>query len=127
MIGSVIEIVIAGLLLLGAFLAFVAALGLFRLPDLYTRMHAASKAGTAGSGLLLLAVAMQSGDAEVWLKCLLAIGFFFLTAPVSAHLLAKAAARHGQPLPPPEGDGGMDGRGADSKDLGNGRKVNADQ
>lgn len=117
MIGSAIELVIAGLLLLGALLTFVAALGLFRLPDLYSRMHAASKAGTAGSGILLLAVAMQSGEAEVWLKCLLAIGFFFLTAPVSAHLLAKAAMRDGQPLPPPEGDAGANGRNADSEEL----------
>jgi multicomponent Na+:H+ antiporter subunit G len=103
LIASAFEIAIAFLLLSGALLALIAALGLFRLPDLYTRMHAASKAGTAGSGLLLLAVALQSGDAGTWLKCLAAIAFFFLTAPVSAHLLAKAAASRGQPLPPPEG------------------------
>jgi multicomponent Na+:H+ antiporter subunit G len=109
MIDNAIQIAIAVLLLLGAVLTFVAALGLFRLPDLYTRMHAASKAGTAGSGLLLLAVALQSADVATWVKCLLAIAFFFLTAPVSAHLLAKAATRAGQPLPPPEG---TDGRGA---------------
>lgn len=105
MIGAVVEVVVAMLLLVGASLTFLAALGLFRLPDLYTRMHAASKAGTAGSGLLLLAVALRSGEAEVWLKCLLTIAFLFLTAPVSAHLLAKAAVRHGQPLPPPVGGG----------------------
>jgi multicomponent Na+:H+ antiporter subunit G len=104
LIASAIEIVIACLLLLGATLTLIAALGLFRLPDLYTRMHASSKAGTAGSGLLLLAVALQSGEADTWVKCLLAILFFFLTAPVSAHLLAKAAANGGQPLPPPEGN-----------------------
>jgi multicomponent Na+:H+ antiporter subunit G len=103
MIGTLIESVIAILILLGACLTLVAALGLFRLPDLYTRMHASSKAGTAGSGLLLLGVAIQSGEAEVWIKCLFAIAFFFLTAPVAAHLLAKAAVRSGQSLPPPEG------------------------
>lgn len=103
MIGTLIDLLIGFLILLGACLTFVAALGLFRLPDLYTRMHAASKAGTAGSGLLLLAVAIQSGEADVWIKAILAIAFFFLTAPVSAHLLAKAAVRAGQPLPPPEG------------------------
>lgn len=102
----IVEGLIAALLLIGALFTLVAALGLFRLPDLYTRMHAASKAGTAGSGLLLLAVAMQSGETDVWVKCMLAIAFFFLTAPVSAHLLAKAALRAGQPLPAPEGDGG---------------------
>lgn len=111
MIDTAVEILIAVLILLGAGLTFVAALGLFRLPDLYTRMHAASKAGTAGSGLLLLAVAIQSGDADTWIKCLLAIVFFFLTAPVSAHLLAKAAVRNGQLLPPPEQDVPVQGGG----------------
>lgn len=106
MIASAIEILIASLLLMGAFVTLVAALGLFRLPDLYTRMHASSKAGTAGSGLLLLAVAIQSGEADTWFKCVLAILFFFLTAPVSAHMLAKAAASGGQRLPPPEGTPG---------------------
>ena len=108
MIATAVEIVVACLLLLGASLTLIAALGLFRLPDLYTRMHASSKAGTAGSGLLLLAVAMQSAETGTWLKCLLALLFFFLTAPVSAHMLAKAAARRGQPLPPPEGHAGTE-------------------
>ena len=103
MIGIATELSIAIVILLGSGLTLVAALGLLRLPDLYTRMHAASKAGAAGSGLLLLAVAMQSGATMVWIKCLMAIVFFLLTAPVAAHLLAKAAAREGQPLPPPEG------------------------
>lgn len=103
MIGIATELSIAIVILLGSGLTLVAALGLLRLPDLYTRMHAASKAGAAGSGLLLLAVAMQSGATIVWIKCLMAIVFFLLTAPVAAHLLAKAAAREGQPLPPPEG------------------------
>lgn len=106
MIHTILEVLIAAAVILGATLTFLAAVGLFRLPDLYTRMHAASKAGTAGSGLLLLAVAIQSGEGDTWIKCLLAIVFFFLTAPVSAHLLAKAAVRHGQALPPPEGDVG---------------------
>jgi len=115
MIGIATEVSIAAVLLLGSALALVAALGLLRLPDLYTRMHAASKAGAAGSGLLLLAVAMQSGEAIVWIKCLTAIVFFLLTAPVAAHLLAKAAAREGQPLPPPEGGAGpVDPAGTES-------------
>jgi multicomponent Na+:H+ antiporter subunit G len=99
MMDSLFEIVIAILLLGGSLLTLVAALGLFRLPDLFTRMHAASKAGTAGSGLLLLGVALQSEDAGVWIKCILTIVFFVLTAPVAAHLLAKAAVRAGVKLP----------------------------
>lgn len=117
MIVTAVDGIIAVLLLLGASLTFVAALGLFRLPDLFTRMHAASKAGTAGSGLLLLAVALHADAPDVWVKCLLAILFFFLTAPVSAHLLAKAAVRWGQRLPPPEGESRAPVPGPDATDL----------
>jgi multicomponent Na+:H+ antiporter subunit G len=96
MTGNLIPLLTAVLLLAGAFIALIAALGLLRLPDLFTRMHAASKAGTAGSGLALLAVALHSGDLTIWLKCLVAILFFVLTAPLSSHLLAKAALKSGR-------------------------------
>jgi multicomponent Na+:H+ antiporter subunit G len=86
-----IPLLSAFLVLAGAGFALVSALGLLRLPDLFTRMHAASKAGTAGSGLLLVAAALGSGDWEIWFKCIAAIGFFVVTAPLAAHLLAKAA------------------------------------
>ena len=101
----VLEILVAILLVGGALISLVAALGLLRLPDLFTRMHAASKAGTAGSGLLLLGVALQAGEAGVWIKCLLTIGFFVLTAPVAAHLLAKAAVKAGMKLPGYDAEG----------------------
>ncbi len=84
--------IIAGLLILsGTFFAFVAAVGLWRFPDIYSRMHAASKAGTLGSGLVLLALAVHSGDTSTVTRALAGITFFLLTAPISAHLLAKAA------------------------------------
>jgi len=79
------------LLVAGSAFALIAALGIVRLPDLLTRMHAASKAGTAGSGLLLIAAAIHLDDWQTWAKALTAIVFFVLTAPVSAHLLAKAS------------------------------------
>jgi len=94
-IETAIEILIAALVLLGAALTFVAALGLFRLPDLYTRMHAASKAGTVGSGLLLLAAGLYSGELAVFARALAGFLFFILTAPVSAHLLARASHKTG--------------------------------
>jgi len=93
--GDIISLLSAFLLLAGALFSLISALGLLRLPDLFTRMHAASKAGTAGSGLLLIAVALDSGEWTIWLKCIAAIGFFVLTAPLSAHLLAKAALAAG--------------------------------
>ncbi|WMT87984.1 monovalent cation/H(+) antiporter subunit G [Pelagibacterium sp. 26DY04] len=83
---------LAGIMLIvGAIFSFLAAFGIVRLPDLYTRMHSASKAGAVGSGLALLAIALVSFDGAVILRALLGIVFFMLTAPISAHLLARAA------------------------------------
>lgn len=86
------------LLLAGAIFALIAAIGVFRLPDLYTRMHAAAKAGAAGCGLILLAVALVSFDGAVALRALIGIGFLLLTTPVSAHLLARAQIKSGGPI-----------------------------
>lgn len=83
---------IAGvLLLIGTAFSFLAAVGILRLPDLYTRMHAASKAGTMGSGLMLVAIAIASMDGSVALRAFVGVVFLILTGPVSAHLLARAA------------------------------------
>ncbi len=83
---------IAGLLLIaGAIFALLAAVGLLRLPDIYSRMHAASKAGTLGSGLMLIALAVHAGDTATTSRAIAGVVFFLLTAPISAHLLAKAA------------------------------------
>jgi len=79
------------MMLLGAFFALTAAIGVLRLPELYTRMHAASKAGVVGSGLLLLALALFQHDLSTVTRAVAAIVFLLLTAPISAHLLAKAA------------------------------------
>jgi multicomponent Na+:H+ antiporter subunit G len=87
-----------GLIVIGAAFALTASIGLVRLPDLYTRMHAASKAGTLGSCMMLVALAVSSGDLAVASRAIAGILFFLLTAPISAHLLAKAAHAAGQPL-----------------------------
>ncbi len=79
------------LLLIGALFSLLAAVGILRLPDLYTRMHAASKAGTMGSGLMLIAIAVIAFDGPVILRALVGVVFLLLTTPVSAHLLARAA------------------------------------
>jgi multicomponent Na+:H+ antiporter subunit G len=71
--------------------ALVAAIGVLRLGDVYMRMHAASKAGTLGSGLALLAIALYSQELDVFTRAVAGVVFFLLTAPVSAHLLARAA------------------------------------
>ncbi|MEM9221721.1 MAG: monovalent cation/H(+) antiporter subunit G [Pseudomonadota bacterium] len=84
--------VIAGLLcIFGAGFVLVAAIGVLRLDDLYMRMHAASKAGTLGSGVLLVALAVNAETGDIVMRALAGVVFFLLTAPVSAHLLARAA------------------------------------
>ena len=88
----VVQDLVAGvLIIIGALFALVAAIGILRLPDLYTRMHAASKAGTLGSGAMLIALAVYAGDLATATRAIAGVIFFLLTAPISAHLLAKAA------------------------------------
>ena len=96
---DIIQSYVAGILvLIGAGFAFVAALGLIRLPDVYSRMHAASKAGTVGSGAMLVALAVVANDQATVTRALAGVVFFMLTAPISAHLLAKAAYSAGYKL-----------------------------
>lgn len=99
MMVDIIQNYIAGLLIIiGAAFALVAAVGLVRLPDVYSRMHAASKAGTLGSGVMLLALAVVANDQATITRALAGILFFLLTAPIAAHLLAKAAYAAGYQL-----------------------------
>lgn len=84
--------VLAGVcLLLASLFSLTAAIGLLRLPDVFTRMHAASKAGTLGSGFALLAIALMGVDFPIIMRAIFGILFFLLTAPIAAHLLARAA------------------------------------
>lgn len=84
--------ILAALFLLGgtAFM-LAAAIGLLRLPDLYTRTHAVTKAGTLGVGLVVLAAAFAFGDLSVAARAILVLLFVLLTAPVSAHMIGRAA------------------------------------
>lgn len=91
------EIVTGVLIIVGGGFCAIAAIGILRMPDIYIRMHAATKAGTLGAGLILAAVAVHFGGGVV-LKSLAAIVFLIVTAPVAAHLLGRAAYRSGVPL-----------------------------
>lgn len=77
-------------ILLGSFFTIVGAFGLVRLPDVFTRMHAASIVDTAGVGLLILGMALQAGLSLVALKLLFLLALFFFTGPVVTHALAQA-------------------------------------
>lgn len=95
MITAAMQYLGAAVMLAGASFSLLAAIGIVRLPDLYTRLHAASKAGVVGAGLILAAVAIVSFDAAVAMRAGLGIIFLLLSTPVSAHLLARAAYKSG--------------------------------
>lgn len=85
--------IVAALMVLGAFFAFVAALGVNRLPDFYMRMHAATKAGAFGATLLLIAASLYFGSLRTSIISILVIVFFYLTTPTAAQSIARAAYR----------------------------------
>ena len=86
-----IEILASLLLFAGAGFMLLAAVGVVRMPDLYTRMQATTKATTLGVGCLVLAVAVGVGGIGAWVRAAAIIVFLYLTAPVAAHLIARAA------------------------------------
>ena len=91
----ILDVLSALLLLTGVLLAVVAGLGLVRLPDLFSRMHAATKPATLGLALVLLGAALRVEDGSEVAKLLLVGAFAFLTAPVAAHMIGRAAYRVG--------------------------------
>lgn len=98
------EIVVAISLLGGAFFMLIASIGMLRLPDLYTRMHAVTKAGTVGVGFLLLAAALFFNDVTVVSRVLGTLLFIFMTAPIGAHLLGKVMLEKGYKMWKPDKD-----------------------
>ncbi len=80
----------AVLLLAGAAFMLLAAIGILRLPDLFTRMSATSKAAGLGSSLALLAVAAHFTQLDVTTRAVAAIVFLFMTIPVAAHMVGRA-------------------------------------
>ena len=88
-------IIASALLLVGSLFCLVAAVGMLRLPDTIIRIHAATKAGTLGTGCILAAEAVIAGELGTTLKTLAVIVFLLLTAPVAAHLIGRAAYHRG--------------------------------
>lgn len=86
------------LMLVGALFLLLAAIGMLRMPDLFTRMQAATKASTLGIACVLLAVALHFTSVGVTMRALAALAFFLLTAPVTAHLIGRASYFVGTPL-----------------------------
>ncbi len=95
-----LEILVSGLLLLGLFFLLTGTIGLLRLKDVYSRMHATSKSTTFGvAGVLLAAlIYFRFLGLSPGLKESLILGFLLLTAPLGAHMIARAAYRTGVPM-----------------------------
>jgi len=82
-------------ILIGVTFDFLGVLGLVRLPDVYNRLQAATKCVTFGSAGLLFGVFILQGFNSFGFKVLIGIAFIFLTSPVAAHVIARAAHRSG--------------------------------
>src|SRR5574339_521760 len=93
-----IDVVTAVLWVIGSAFAFLAALGVVRMPDVFTRMQASTKASTLGLGLLLLGAAAQMGDFGSVIRIASIGAFVLLTTPVAGHVIARASYLADVPL-----------------------------
>jgi multicomponent Na+:H+ antiporter subunit G len=82
----------------GSLFVLLAAIGLLRMPDLFTRMHPSSKAATLGTVLILIGIAVCFEDGVIAVRAVLICLFLFLTAPVASHIIARAGFLSGVPL-----------------------------
>jgi len=90
-----LDIVSWVLLVVGGLVAVISGIGLLRLPDLYTRLHAASMLDSAGALCVFIGLALQAETVAVAVKLLLAPAFLLLTTATAAHVLSKSARRAG--------------------------------
>jgi len=98
-VSAIVDIASWVCLVAGGFFCLVGGIGLLRMPDFYTRMHAASVTETLGAGLILLGLLIQAGITLVGAKLLMIGLLIFFTSPAASHALAKAALSRGlQPL-----------------------------
>jgi multicomponent Na+:H+ antiporter subunit G len=99
-----IEVIIYTFILAGTFFILVAAIGLLRFKDLYSRLHAGTKAPSFGIFLIVLGVSIYFNTPVVYLKGLFIILFVYLTAPLAAHAIVKSykGKDNGTKFPPPE-------------------------
>ncbi len=95
------------LLLGGAFFLLAGSLGMVRLPDVFTRMHAAGMTDTMGAGMIVAGLAVYNGADLVTVRLILILGFLWFTSPIATHAVAKAALAGG--LRPYAAGGGAGG------------------
>lgn len=92
------EALTAAFLVIGSLFMLLAGVGLLRMPDILMRLHATTKAGALGSGMVMIAVAVYFLDGGVTARALVVLGFILLTAPVAAHAVGRASYFVGAPL-----------------------------
>lgn len=95
MIALLVDVSSWAFILAGGAFVIVGAVGLVRMPDLYTRMHASSVTDTLGAGLLIIGLMLQAGLSLVTLKLVFFLALFFFMGPVATHALAQAALHQG--------------------------------
>jgi len=96
---QVADIVSWTMIVIGGFVSIVGGIGMLRLPDFFTRLHAASLTDTLGMMLMLGGLIVQAIEGGVWMsltKLFLIMGFILFTSPISTHALAGAALRGGE-------------------------------
>ena len=105
MIELILNLISAGLLAAGSIFVLIGAFGLIRLPDFYTRLHAAGITDTLGAELILLGLMFQAGLSLVTVKLILISLFIFFTSPTATHAVANAARVMGlKPMLVPDQD-----------------------
>lgn len=82
-------------ILSGSFFVLVGSIGLIRMPDMFTRMHAASVIDSLGAGLLIVGMMLQAGATLITIKLLFILILLLITSPVATHALAQAALHAG--------------------------------
>jgi multicomponent Na+:H+ antiporter subunit G len=85
------DIAVGVLLAIGSFFLIVGSIGLLRMPDVFTRMHATSVSDTMGAGFLILGMMVEAGFSLVSVKLAIILAVFFFTSPLATHALARGA------------------------------------
>ena len=94
----IMDILIVFFLISGVFFYFVGVVGLIRMPDVYSRMHATTKCDTLGAGLILLALMLAQPISTATAKIFFVIVFIWLTNPTAAHIIARASYKTNIPF-----------------------------